>query len=89
MDTNQIFAFAIAVVLALVLGKLVSALFFEIPKRNRYMEAEIRLLAEIAAASGVSTGKIAEIVADAQLPQPERRKLLRAEKRRDNKEVNK
>jgi hypothetical protein len=38
-------------------------------KRLQYMETQIRLLMHIAAASGVSQDKIAEIVAEADLPE--------------------
>lgn len=41
---------------------------FEIEKRNRYAEAQVRLLMHIAAKQGVDPDKIAEIVAEADLP---------------------
>ena len=41
---------------------------FQIDKRNRYAEAQIRLLMQIAAKQGVDPDKIAEIVAEADLP---------------------
>jgi hypothetical protein len=41
---------------------------FQIDKRNRYAEAQIRLLMHIAAKQGVDPDKIAEIVAEADLP---------------------
>jgi len=41
---------------------------FQIDKRNRYAEAQIRLLMHIAAKQGVNPDKIAEIVAEADLP---------------------
>lgn len=41
---------------------------FEIEKRNRYAETQIRLLMHIAAKQGVDPDKIAEIVAESDLP---------------------
>ena len=41
---------------------------FEIEKRNRYAEAQVRLLMHIAAKQGVDPDKIAEIVAEVDLP---------------------
>ncbi len=41
---------------------------FQIDRRNKYAEAQIRLLMHIAAKQGVDPDKIAEIVAEADLP---------------------
>lgn len=49
-------------------GKFLTEWFHEIKKRNKYMEAQIRLLMHIAAKHGVDADKIAEIVAEAELP---------------------
>jgi hypothetical protein len=43
-------------------------LFREIGRKRRYAEAQIRLLMHIAAKQGVDPDKIAEIVAEADLP---------------------
>lgn len=69
MDNKEIFWSSVVILLALiVLGKYIYAWYSEIKKRNRYMKAQIRLLAQIAAASGVSKDLIAEIVAESELP---------------------
>ena len=49
-------------------GKKLTDWFHEIKKRNRYMEAQLRLLMHIASKQGVDADKIAEIVAEAELP---------------------
>jgi hypothetical protein len=49
-------------------GKKLTYWFHEIKKRNRYMEAQLRLLMHIASKQGVDADKIAEIVAEADLP---------------------
>lgn len=43
-------------------------IFSEIGRKRRYAEAQIRLLMHIAAKQGVDPDKIAEIVAEADLP---------------------
>jgi hypothetical protein len=48
--------------------KAVIRLFSEMGKSKRYGEAQVRLLMHIAAKQGVDPDKIAEIVAEADLP---------------------
>lgn len=48
--------------------KAVIRLFSELGKSKRYGEAQVRLLMHIAAKQGVDPDKIAEIVAEADLP---------------------
>ena len=48
--------------------KAVLRLFSEMSKSKRYGEAQVRLLMHIAAKQGVDPDKIAEIVAEADLP---------------------
>lgn len=50
------------------LGRVLTNWYHEIEKRNRYMEAQIKLLMHIAAANGVDKDKVAEIIAQAKLP---------------------
>lgn len=65
---QELLLFILPLFLFIALGKLLTDWFHEIKKRNRYMEAQIRLLMHIAAKQGVDTDKIAEIGAEAQLP---------------------
>ncbi|MES2373230.1 MAG: hypothetical protein V4557_11670 [Bacteroidota bacterium] len=65
---QELLLFILPLFLFIALGKLLTDWFHEIKKRNRYMEAEIRLLMHIAAKQGVDTDKISEIGAEAQLP---------------------
>ncbi|HQR94818.1 MAG: hypothetical protein B7Y15_08610 [Bacteroidetes bacterium 24-39-8] len=48
--------------------KVIIKVFGEMGRRRRYAEAQIRLLMHIAAKQGVDPDKIAEIVAEADLP---------------------
>ncbi len=63
-------------------GKVITEWYHDIKKRNRYMETQIRLLSQIAAASGVSEDKVAEIVAGAKLPESEAQKLMDAQQKK-------
>ncbi|MDB5209229.1 MAG: hypothetical protein JWQ30_56 [Sediminibacterium sp.] len=65
---QELLLFFLPLLLLIALGKLLTDWFHEIKKRNRYMEAQIRLLMQIAAKQGVDIDKIAEIGAEAQLP---------------------
>lgn len=64
----EILVFLFSLFILIVGGKLLIDWFHEIKKRNRYMEAQIRLLMHIASKQGVDADKIAEIVAEARLP---------------------
>jgi hypothetical protein len=68
LGAQELILFILPFLLLIALGKLLTDWFHEIRKRNRYMEAQIRLLMHIAAKQGVDTDKIAEIGAEAQLP---------------------
>lgn len=57
-----------ALIVALIIGKYLTAWYHEIDKRNRYMEVQIKLLAQIAKANGVTEDKILEIGKEAKLP---------------------
>jgi hypothetical protein len=52
----------IFLVATIVVALFISVPFFQIKRRNRYMETQIKLLAQIAAAQGCNIDKIAEIV---------------------------
>lgn len=65
----EILIFSFSLFILIVGGKLLIDWFHEIKKRNRYMEAQIRLLMHIASKQRVDADKIAEIVAEARLPQ--------------------
>jgi hypothetical protein len=52
----------IFLVATIVVALFISVQFFQIKRRNRYMETQIKLLAQIAAAQGCNIDKIAEIV---------------------------
>lgn len=65
----EILIFLFSLFILIVGGKLLIDWFYEIKKRNRYMEAQIRLLMHIASKQGVDADKIAEIVAEERLPQ--------------------
>lgn len=58
-------AYLFVAVFSIVIGKLVYNWYAEIEKRNRYMEAQIKLLAQIASANGINQDKIAEILVEA------------------------
>lgn len=64
----EILIFSFSLFILIVGGKLLIDWFYEIKKRNRYMEAQIRLLMHIASKHGVDADKIAEIVTEAELP---------------------
>lgn len=65
---QEILVFSFFLFILIVGGKKLTDWFHEIKKRNRYMEAQIRLLMHIASKHGVDADKIAEIVAEADLP---------------------
>lgn len=60
----------VTIILAIVffVNKALIGWYFEIQKRNRYHEAQIKLLMHIANTQGVDSDKIAEIIAEAKLP---------------------
>lgn len=58
----------IVICLLLLFGKWLVDYYYEIKKRNRYMEAQIRLLMHLASKQGVDKDVIATIVAEAKLP---------------------
>jgi len=55
-------------VLTILIAKLLADWLFEIKKRNRYMEAQIRLLMHIASKQGVDADRLSDIVAEARMP---------------------
>jgi len=82
MDTGLLFQYLMIVIVAILVGKVITEWYHDIKKRNRYMETQIRLLSQIAAASGVSEDKVAEIVAGAKLPESEAQKLMDAQQKK-------
>jgi hypothetical protein len=69
MMGNLSIAEIIIIICVIVLfGKWLVDYYYEIKKRNRYMEAQIRLLMHLASIQGVDQDKIASIVAEAKLP---------------------
>lgn len=54
----------IGAILSVVIGKHIYDWYHETDKRNKMMEAQMRLLAQIAVAQGVNTEKIEEILLD-------------------------
>ncbi len=82
MDTSLLFQYLMIVIVAILVGKVITEWYHDIKKRNRYMETQIRLLSQIAAASGVSEDKVAEIVAGAKLPESEAQKLMDAQQKK-------
>lgn len=65
---QEILIMVLPLIIFIFVGKSIIDWFYEVKKRNRYMEAQIRLLMHIAAKQGVDADKISEIVAEAQLP---------------------
>jgi chromosome segregation and condensation protein ScpB len=61
MDSSYALPVIIVIVVLILLGKWITEWYHEIKKRNRYMEAQIKLLMEIAAKQGVNQETIAEI----------------------------
>jgi hypothetical protein len=64
----ELFLLLIPIFITYLIIKGVIRLFSEMGRSNRYAEAQIRLLMHIAAKQGVDPDKIAEIVAEADLP---------------------
>lgn len=65
---QELFLLLIPLLFLYIIIKAVIRLFSEMGKSKRYGEAQIRLLMHIAAKQGVDPDKIAEIVAEADLP---------------------
>ncbi|OYU55042.1 MAG: hypothetical protein CFE25_08745 [Chitinophagaceae bacterium BSSC1] len=65
---QELLLFVVFFLLFYFVVKRVIVWLFGINKRDRYAEAQIRLLMHIAAKQGVDPDKIAEIVAEADLP---------------------
>ena len=74
----MIYLFALA--LSIGLGKLIYEWYAEINKRNRYMEAQIRLLEQIALKQGVDNATVAKIIKEAKFTSSSDEKLLLAAK---------
>ncbi|RFM30069.1 hypothetical protein [Deminuibacter soli] len=62
---QEILLIIVGVAIILYVNKLLIGWYFEIRKRNRLMEAQLKLLGQIAAASNVDKDKIAEIITEA------------------------
>lgn len=63
INTQLLLIWAVSIIVSLFVGKAIVNYWFEIRKRNRYMEAQIKLLALIAAANEINIEKVSEIVA--------------------------
>jgi len=62
---DQHFYYALAVGVAIILYYIVSRWAHDIPKRNRYLQAQIKLLAKIAKEQGVPDSDIRKILNEA------------------------
>lgn len=74
-NSTPIIVWLILIVLFLFIYKLLINWYFEIEKRNRYDEAQIRLLIQIALKSGADADAINRIASEAKLPTPKPMKL--------------
>lgn len=62
MNTDNLIMYVGFVILAFALWAVLIRWILDIPGRNRHLEAQTKLLAEIAKKSGVATGEIEDIV---------------------------
>jgi hypothetical protein len=63
MDNSYVIGSIVIFIILLLLGKWITEWWHQIEKRNRYMEAELKLLMHIAAKQGVDKDIVSEIMA--------------------------
>jgi hypothetical protein len=68
MQNDYALFYIVGIIAVVIISKFLINWYHEIDKRNRYMEAQIKLLSHIATAHGVNVDTITEVYAKARMP---------------------